>query len=257
MKTFRKRKQKKIHTLKKIKGGALNCDAERFTMEIREATFGRDYPNAIVSHEDSETWDFDKLVDISNRGLVDWYCKKAKLSPDESIRIKEMPEIQYLGAFFHRYKVFSEHIAFTEAKLRRGADSFIEPSSARKLKEKANKVNIQNQIVKALVFIETYVKGGKQYNDFFGSTMIIETVIDRVQCLLWSIVKNKKLPEGFYMDEKIIQRAKEPIILTTDNSYYREKISYKYPIGLIFVENLIQRANLDIQELADVTFNVF
>lgn len=204
-----KHRRTKTTYRRRMKGGAIDCEAEGFTLAIREATFGRDYPDAIVSHEDSETWTFEALVDISTRGLVGWYCKQAGLTSEECKAITSMPEVQILGAFFHRYKVFSEHIATTKGVLRRG---LMPPAKRDWLYTKLSK-HPDSTRSDAMKFVESYVLGNARHLEFQTVDVPIEQAIDRAQCLLWVIVKNKRLPDGFKMDPRIEERARNPILL--------------------------------------------
>ena len=255
-KSFRKRK-----TYRKRRGGAIDCDAEGFDLRIREAGFGRDYPDAIVSHQDSEGWSYEQLVDISTRGLVGWYCKQAKLTPSECEQITSMPEVQILGAFFHRYKVFSEHIAITKKALIQNLKGTIGPPLKIILERFSS--NFTDTQKRDYDFVATYLPGGENFEKFKTMDFPIERTIDRVQCLLWVIVKNKRLPDGFVMDEKIKKRAMEPIILKIilkelQNDYPdRVKMTPYAPVVVEKIAKLIRIVEKDFIELEDVTFGVY
>jgi hypothetical protein len=87
-------------------------DQEKFTIEMRNASFGIEYSNWKISpgllHDYGETWTYDQLVLASNTGLVWWYCKK--LSKDAYEEICKNYPIQLLGAFFHRVKIILENV---------------------------------------------------------------------------------------------------------------------------------------------------
>jgi hypothetical protein len=195
------RKQKRLHY-----GGSLNCEAEGFNKDKREASFGRNYHNAIVSHNNSERWSYEKLVDISTRGLVNWYCKRAKLDTEECTNVKNLDAVKILGAFYHRYKVYSEHISRARNFLRNykkmifNFDKFLQ----RVVKDVKNSANEKHKkLYNDFIFVEPYLKGNEKYEDFLAMDLYIESAIDKVQCLLWVIVKKGELPDGFIMDERI------------------------------------------------------
>lgn len=248
------RKQKRLHY-----GGDLNCDAEGFNKNIREASLGANYYNALVSHSNSEKWPYEKLVDISTRGLVNWYCKRAKLDTDQCSNVKNMDDVKILGAFFHRYKVYSEHIDRARDFLRNykkmifNFDKFLQ----RIAKGEKNSVNKNDKkLYNDFIFVEPYLKGNKKYEDFLSMDLYIESAIDKVQCLLWVIVKKGELPDGFIMDERIKERALEPIKLTSQEKFLEP---FYPPEGFSAVAKLIKAVEKDNNELSipPLTFGVF
>jgi hypothetical protein len=252
-----KKSSRKGKTYRKRTGGAIDCEAEGFDLRIREAGFGREYPTAIVSHEESEGWSYEQLVDISTRGLVGWYCKQAKLTPSECGEITSIPEVQILGAFFHRYKVFSEHIARTKNALIKNLKGRVGPPLETVLERLYAKFTDTEK--RDYDFVGTYLPTGENFEKFRTMDIPIERTIDRVQCLLWVIVKNKGLPDGFVMDEKIKKRAMEPIILKQGiNDYpYSIKMTPYAPIVVEKIAKLIRIVETDFTELDDVTFGVY
>jgi hypothetical protein len=86
--------------------------------------------------------------------------------------------------------------------------------------------------------------------------------IDRVQCLLWVIVKNKGLPEGFIMDERISKRANEPIIFCSSPQgmpmEFKTAISLSPVVAVVTLGHLIERVLLDNAELSspEVSFGL-
>jgi hypothetical protein len=171
--------------------------------------------------------------------------------------------VQILGAFFHRYKVFSEHIGRTKGKLRRLTLDFVPKDFSDKLV--ARNTNMTRRYIKYL----SLIKNVMQNSDMFQvADLPIEMTIDRVQCLLWVIVKNKGLPEGFVMDDRIEKRAKEPILLKDpdfkDILTYPDVINHlthldKTPTVVNRMGLLIERVLKDKMELEEppVTFGVF
>jgi len=261
----RRTQRKKRQSRKAKRGGAINCETEGFNMRIRQATYGHDYPDAIVSHENSEQWTFEQLVDISTRGLVGWYCKQANLTPEECKAVTSIPEVQELGAFFHRYKVFSEHIRQAKWKLLPNAIFKSAESKAFLIAKTTANPNggFNKEFIRYIEVIEPFFKGNPGYEDFRFADIPIEMAIDRVQCLLWVIVKNKGLPEGFIMDERISKRAHEPIILCKSPQGISMDFTYAASlspiVSVVTVGHLIERVLLDNSELSqpEVTFGVY
>lgn len=256
------RLQKRTNTRRKI-GGALNCSGEGFNARIREATLGSNYRNAIVSHKNSEQWPFEQLVDISTRGMVGWYCKQAKLSTEECTAITSMPEVQILGAFFHRYKVFTEHIDKAKKALRRGLAGLLTIPGKRdkfviRLYESGKYADMF--LLNDMLTVEKYLAGTQLYNDFLTADLPIEFAIARVQCLLWAIVRNKKLPDGFIMDKRIVKRARTPIILMEGRNDFGDDLAYtRSQWSIPQLAKLIEIVNTDNIQLSEppLTFGVY
>ena len=248
------RKQKRLHY-----GGDLNCDAEGFNKNIREASLGANYYNALVSHSNSEKWPYEKLVDISTRGLVNWYCKRAKLDTDQCSNVKNMDDVKILGAFFHRYKVYSEHIDRARNFLRNYKKIIFNFNNFNKflLKIAESNKNSDKKLISDFTFVEPYLKGNEKYEDFLSMDLYIESAIDKVQCLLWVIVKKGELHDGFIMDERIKERALEPIKLTSQEKF----LEPFYPLdeGFSSLAKLIKAVEKDNNELSipPLTFGVF
>lgn len=93
---------------------SFNIDDTFFTQEMRLASLGLEYKNwnilPKILHESGEIWYFDKLIECSNTGLVEWYCNKFNLTKDEYIKVCKNKDIQILGVFYHRMKIIMENI---------------------------------------------------------------------------------------------------------------------------------------------------
>jgi hypothetical protein len=193
-------------------GNGLDCEAEGFNKKIREATVGKEYLDAIVNHENGEMTTYDELVDISLRGMIKWYCEQAKLSDEEYKKIINMDEIKILGAFYHRYKVIIEHYNHTLDLMKtlnnKNIDEYL----------KNIKLN-QNNIINNINKFKSYIKDGQNYDILTQIDIPMQTIIEKVQCLLWIIVKYKKLPDNFTMDDRIKNRAYNIIDLKCGLSY--------------------------------------
>jgi hypothetical protein len=242
----------------------INCEKEGFNIEIRNATFGQEYPLSIVSHDNSEKWPYKRLVDTSTHGMVGWYCKQAKLTPEECQMVTSIPVVQILGVFFHRYKVFLEHIETAKAKLKD-----IELWETIEKKPKINEIKDRKSpcdicFIHSYEFVKLYISKGSEYEKFQTADLPIQQTIDRIQCLLWVIVKNKSLPHGFIMDERIKRRAEEPILFYTPiiDACKECKISHNdfsdlssssitFYMFIIQLANLINIVNKDNIEFGD------
>jgi len=258
-KTARRRRRK----TRKV-GGAIDCEKMGFTQYIREATLGNEYNNSIADHDIGEQTPYNELVDISTNGLVGWYCKQAKLAREECKRITSMEEVQELGAFFHRYKVFLEHFGAAVEILKTpglfDSDGRIAKSVMQYIKKWPDK---QSVVSEPWEFIKKHCIGGSEFGNFSASDANLQITIDRVQCLLWVIVQNKGLPDGFVMDKGIRERARTPIKLldipyqfTTISSILKSNQS---PIhAVIQLGNLIKIIIIDAIELNPApTFGVY
>ena len=263
---YLKYKNKYLNLKNKI-GGTKYCQAVGFNEELREATLGTAYPTAIVNHFEGERDTYEKLVDISTRGMVGWYCKQANLTPEECKIITDMPEVQILGAFYHRYKVFIEHFNETMNKLK-DEDNFISKLNFQKKGEQQMN-NILISYEKALPLLKTYLKNTPEskYAEFSDVSRLLNLVVDNVQCLLWVIIKNKKLPDGFIMDERIKNRAYDVIKINNNNlisysvllSTMKQYLDKRPVAAILSIKKFIELVEKDNIELSNpiVTFNVF
>ena len=262
-KTARRRRRGKTRKV----GGVINCEGEGFTQYIREASLGKNYSNAIADHDIGEQTPYEELVSISTRGLVGWYCSQAKLMPEECKQITSMEEVQELGAFFHRYKIFLEHIGTAREVLK--MPGLFDPGSriatiVEQYIRKRPPTNKQKFVGERWDFINRRYIGQPEYEDFLASDTTLQTIIERIQCLLWVIVKNKGLPYGFIMDKRIKDRARTPIKLL-DMPYKFTDIPYilqsndKPPINsVIQLGNLIEKIIIDNAELDPIpTFGIY
>ena len=263
-KTTRRHRRKPRKTRKV--GGAVDCEEEGFTKEIQEATLGDAYRDFIVNHSIGEQESYEKLVFTSTGGLVGWYCLQANLTVPESKQITSMEEVKLLGAFFHRYKVFLEHVQ-TAKTILSSETLFVEGSRVyESVMKEINRPFIRNRelIKECWEFIEKRYFGRPLYEEFLAADLVIQRTIDRVQCLLWVIVKHKKLPDGFVMDKRIIDRAIQPIRLL-DTQYQFQSVSTTLqsdntPVipSIIQLGNIIKKIIIDAAHLDPVpTFGVY
>jgi hypothetical protein len=239
----------------KTGAGVINCEQEGFDENMRQASLGKDYPNSIVNHYSGEKDTYEDLVKISTNGLVDWYCKKAELAEDESTYVKNLEEVQILGAFFHRYKVFLEHIGKYIKLLQDGKKEELIKICQEYIEKVSQKYKLQ--IKKQFETIKYEI------DNLITYYLTIETLIERVQCLLWKITKNKKLPDDFIMDIRITELARKSIEIYPLGVTFQDAVGYlsnDTHIGMGFSKlyNLIQKIiEINPSELHDIKFNVF
>jgi len=217
------------HRSRKQRGGVVNCAEEGFNVDIQAAGEGINYKVPPMGvHEYGVHWSFDKLNEMNMGGMLDWYCRKAGLNMEECEHVMGMEEVQLLGAFFLRYKVVLEHIEalyhflinkendYPKSILfKRDLDGTIEsvertlrslPKMTRKMLGDHRKINYD--IVYEMI---EYLPGGGRLPSFGTADIPIVATVDKVQCLLWTIIKHQKLPDGFVLDARIRQRAIEPV----------------------------------------------
>ena len=194
-------------------GGKVNCEAEGMNVRMREAAFGEGYSVAVGPiHADGERWSFERLVEFSFRGIVEWYCKQRKTD----LRIvRAIPELAVLGAFFHRFKVVDEAFWAVEARLGRAHEgrSFFavlpEPMRTRVYtKQWAAAPSPDVKKIQAVLATEA------SRNAFLMLRLPINIALDRTQCLLYYVCKHEELPDGFRMDPRIERWARTPIAIS-------------------------------------------
>lgn len=227
-----KRTRKQRPTRKR--GGAvtpatkLNCDAEGFNYNMRLASLGREYKEAVGHiHFDGERWPYENLVAFTIGGrIIDWYVDQLKrkgleFTPEDIQRIKENNDLQILGAFFHRYKIVAEKASIVRSNIAKGLGEFFPKYSAYKGKNSYEKLLAEKDtfpkplpkpVLESLPVFLHHISINTTSSD-----LPIEIAIDRAQCLMYYIVKHKGvLPPGFQMDPRIERRARSPVLIDGD-----------------------------------------
>jgi hypothetical protein len=126
-------------------------------------------------------------------------------------------------------------------------------------KARANsEFNMKREFLRCLEIIEPFIEGNPRHEEFRSLDIPIEIAIDRVQCLLWVIIKNKGLPEGCVMDKRISKTAHEPIILG-ETFTFSEAINGNPHHAVTQLGHMIERVLLDNAELteSELTFGVY
>ena len=209
-----------------------NCEAEGFDDKMKQASGGLEYQKrADFIHMNGEQWSYDKLVDFAIDGrIIDWYIKKLKeqgirfTNQDEG-RVKSNPTVQLLAAFYHRYKIVAERLILARDLFDSGVGAllpFLNKKTKGKnsynnlIKNKAIKPNLypMEKIMRLADFAAKKIRINEINTEIETWDFPIETAIDRAQCLMFYIVKHKgELPPGFVMDDRIMKRAYNPIVL--------------------------------------------
>ena len=180
---------------------------------MREAGLGAGYGiQTGVIHGDGETWSYDRLKDFSYKGMVKWWSDKLGNTDAEYAALKSNETLAILGAFYHRYKVVAEQYNKANANLQAGLKRFIPSPQALSGPTSYRQANFKMApAAKSLLpKLDTYATSDVPIY------LPMEQAIDRVQCIMFYIVKHKgTLPTGFVMDPRIETRAKQEIRINT------------------------------------------
>jgi hypothetical protein len=150
---------------------------EQFTDFIREASLGSEYTiDHSVIHDIGDHAPFEELVRFARGGILEWYIRQAGLLPVESVVLYNLVELQEICACFYRLKI---------------------------IVEKLNRL----RVLYDHQFFTGFYLPIEEFNRRMG---IIETFLDRVQCLIWYRVVNHSFPNGFVMDRRIQYLAHTP-----------------------------------------------
>lgn len=261
----RTRRQRRSSRKSKRGGGdTINCEAEGFSYDMRVASLGREYKNPVGHiHSDGERWTFEDLVFFTMNGrIIDWYIQQLKyqgiiFTAEDIQRIKTNPDLQVLGAFFHRYKIVAEKIAVLRRNVAKGISAFFTRYSAYTGKNSYGKLladkntfarPLPTAVLESLPIFVRHVSVNTTISD-----LPIEMAIDRAQCLMFYIVKQKGMsPPGFQMDPRIERRAKAPILIDGDLDAFA---ALKLDPTLKWLEFLEEASN-DLRD-PPVTFGLF
>lgn len=260
-----RRLTKKRRSQTRMKGGGLDCEEEGFNKEMREASFGMEYKIYVAPiHYDGEKWTYERLVYFSNEGILDWYARKLGKTAAEFEAIKRIPELQILGAFFHRYKIVAEQLGILRNILERGVKTIFRLVTRSTL----NGANSFSRYIVEFPAASPEVRAHlttlariRENADFLGilkaKDLPYEMAIDRAQCLMFYIVKHGRLPEGFVMDDRVRRRAEERILVNVDNERDLRSDTPLYKLrGAIAWINFQNEAYAELNE-PPVTFGVF
>jgi hypothetical protein len=165
---------------------------EDFTYDERIASIGKEYYNWKILpsdfHENGEKWNFEKLVIVSNTGLVDWYCKKFNYNQEIIYKIVNDTTVKILGAFYHRMKIIIENInLILDFMTGKSIYNFFDLSKITKLQSKKDfivKYPLNNELC---IKIKDYCNN---YDEIFIKYLVIEKATDLAQLALFNYIKN-------------------------------------------------------------------
>jgi hypothetical protein len=272
--------QRRKRTLKR--GGAaeavpFDCAAEGFNITMREAAFGRGYTIGVGGiHDDGEQWPYDMTAHRIMGGMIDWYRRTLEereiITPytEEEIQALKSNEIlKDLGVFFNRYKIVAEKLPVAIRLFNGGLRSictslFSDPRFAGP-ESFGNFLDTFTPNAPRLIKIGTGAKKSLEILatfkdiDFRAKDFPIEVAIDRVQCIIFYIVKHKgELPPGFVMDERITRRAHEELKMSMPSDILRRDEPFFFNGKLMAVQRWLSFLNESYTELSEppVTFGL-
>jgi hypothetical protein len=289
----RRSKSKRLRRKRTLKrGGAqntpprINCTAEGMDLEMREAAFGQGYRIGVGGvHDDGEQWSYDETARRILGGMIDWYRRtledRGVITPytqEELQALNDNPILKDLGVFFNRYKIVAEKLPLAKRYFTRGVrsiftdvpfdDSYEGPASfgklARNLQQRGSLFFVNgldgktvrlNRLVKQSLDILVSFED----IDFGAKDLPIESAIDKVQCIIFYIVKHKgQLPPGFVMDERITRRAHEELRMSTPYDVLVLNNPISNNARLVAVEKWLSFLNDSFDELSNpyVTFGL-
>lgn len=250
----------------RMRGGAVNCVAEGFTDEMREASAGEDYTHAIVGiHQTGESESFDRLKKRGQDGIIQWWMNKLQsrgqvdYSDADREAIRTSNELNTLSVFYHRFKIVLENVSKAFSYVGKGIGEFIPPFKSHLGRQSFQKVLSllperrpppSRELVTTLATLVSLLQ-----EDFERRIYPIDAIVTKVECLMFTIVKHKGvLPVGFIMDSRIEKWANLPISIN-------EKISERTDMGVgalkYTIEWLTLLRDLDTEFATPVTFGVF
>jgi hypothetical protein len=272
---FRKHKHKR--TLKH-RGGATMCETFLMNPYLTEASAGREYnklpPDHGVGqlHYNGERLPFDKLAIISKFGIMDWYRRQIPGRTEaEWDAITNITEVRILGAFFHRFKIVMERLNVLMLHLDKpSTEFFIDGSTMRSLARAFQKCKetilkdsneYEEYKTKLQTFLFTVDDKHKALikSELSNKIHIIESTLNKVQCVLYETMKIGKLPNDFVMDPRIDSYSKMEIIILLDNANYEKRMPdlpferYEFTIKWM---KFVDEFNNSINDKSPVTFNL-
>ncbi len=260
---------------RKQKGGAVNCNEFLKNSNLVQASFGSNYPklspNLAVGrlHSVGERETFDRLAATSKFGLMDWYRRKIPgRTEEEWDMLTDIHEVRILGAFFHRFKIVMERLDALRDKLNTPKTFFSDHEQVEKRmlqilgrlhKDKLNTGEYDDQKTDLLNILFKYDPELTQQKkqELTNKIQIIENTLNIVQCILYEIMRIGKLPEGFVMDPRIEEYARNEIIIL-DRSDYEGMPDFpenRYEFAVKWL-HFVDRFNAQINEENPVTFKI-
>ncbi len=241
----KRRRQRK--TRRRQCGGVLDCKAFLNNDDLMAATYGEDYialkargKTTGELHSTGERKDFETLNEFSKYGIMEWYSRQLEKKPDLWEKVTDMNEVKTLGVFFHRFKIVLEKLQVMLNCLIMGNHFFtpdvgapfpavaidrIEKAFERNLSREESRYNYPNEIK-------------QMFSDILHETRDIEFIqkiiykiedaMNKVQCLMYQIMKDESLPDGFEMDERIERLAITQINVSEHTDAGRPPVHMRY-----------------------------
>ena len=231
-----KRRQTRRKTTRrkyKAKGGAISCTAvDGFTDEMIRASGGRNYVDAIAGiHEKGTEWSCDQFKLAGQNGIIQWWINKLRqpelggivYSPAERETLRDNEDLNKLSAFYHRFKIVIENLDRVHNCVQDGLASFYpDEERYREFTEFTGPSSFQSYIdykdanpqpnplpSKRREMLQTIASG---IQSFYPKFVLIGVVVNKVQCLMFYVVKHKgQFPDGYVMDPRIESLACQPI----------------------------------------------
>jgi hypothetical protein len=215
-------------TRRRQRGGAVDCDSIGFTDEIMQASLGRNYPELVKKypgdplrtlHDRGQMIDFETLASYGKYGIMEWYARKAGIPAEDWDRLTNLYEVKILMAFFNRMKIVLENINILFNVLTTSDDiiSFIViPRSVDAMRRKVkNFEGFKSHMNKMKLDIdyETLNEIYSAKDRYLMYILQLDKIINKIQCIMWYVMKFKKLPDDFSMYKSIEDFAKTPIFI--------------------------------------------
>jgi hypothetical protein len=156
------------------------------------------YPEELRTiHTRGEYRSYDYLSDFGMRALVSSYCTILYPNNIDGVyqRVRMIPELQTLCAFFQRFKIIVERCNELQRIIYSNGHIVRTPTPP-----DSNIITRHPELTRLVPEEE------RNFNIKMG---IINQCIDRVQCMIFTIVRHGGLPVGFIMDPRIEHYARE------------------------------------------------
>jgi hypothetical protein len=213
-------------TRRRQRGGAVDCDSIGFNDEIIQASLGTNYPELVkkypgdplrVLHDHGQMMDFETLASYGKYGIMEWYARKAGIPAEDWDRLTNLYEVKILMAFFNRMKIVLENMNILYNVLTTSDDiiSFIViPRSVDAMRRKVKNYEgfkYHMNKMKLDIDYETLKEIYTTKDTYLMYIFELDQIINKIQCIMWYVIKFKKLPDDFSMDKRIENFAKTPI----------------------------------------------
>jgi len=251
MATTRYKRHRRRHRTRRHRGGALDCKDFLSNDKLMAATYGREYYKLHARgkqsgqlHSTGERQEFETLDEFSKYGIMEWYSKQLEKKEEVWERVTNMEEVKILGVFFHRFKIVLEKLLKMLKCMKLGKLFFtpsglpLSPIATKRAIDKFDAIlareeskSVYRNDIKEM--FSDMLQGRRDLNTITQTMYKIEDAMNKVQCLLYQIMKNEALPDGFVMDKRIAQLARTPIQISShkDEDIPPLHLKYEYCVG--------------------------